>query len=32
MYVADRRFTENIDKAGEGLAAYMSEAISAAYR
>jgi len=32
MYVADHRFTENIDKAGEGLAAYMSQAISAAYR
>lgn len=32
MYFADRRFTENIDEAGEGLAAYMSEAISAAYR
>jgi len=29
MYVEDRRFTENIDKAGEGLAAYMSEAIQA---
>lgn len=29
MYVADPRFTENIDKAGEGLAAYMSEAIAA---
>lgn len=31
MYVADERFTENIDKAGEGLAAYMSVAIAAAY-
>ena len=31
MYVADARFTENIDKHGEGLAAYMSEAIAAAY-
>jgi len=29
MYVADPRFTENIDKAGEGLAEYMSEAIRA---
>lgn len=29
MYVADRRFTENIDRAGEGLAAYMSAAIAA---
>ncbi|MER7762951.1 MerR family transcriptional regulator [Streptomyces sp. NPDC097619] len=29
MYVADHRFTENIDKAGEGLAAYLSEAIVA---
>lgn len=32
MYVADHRFRENIDRAGEGLAAYMSEAIAAAYR
>jgi len=31
MYVADHRFTTNIDKAGEGLAAYMSAAIAAAY-
>lgn len=31
MYVADPRFTENIDKAGEGLAEYMSRAIAAAY-
>ena len=31
MYVADPRFTENIDKAGEGLAAYMSAAIAAKY-
>jgi DNA-binding transcriptional MerR regulator len=30
MYVADPRFTKNIDKHGEGLAAYMSEAIAAA--
>lgn len=29
MYVADSRFTENIDKAGPGLAAYMREAILA---
>jgi MerR family transcriptional regulator, thiopeptide resistance regulator len=29
MYVADSRFTENIDKAGPGLAQYMSEAIAA---
>jgi hypothetical protein len=29
MYVADARFTENIDKAGPGLAAYMREAILA---
>jgi DNA-binding transcriptional MerR regulator len=29
MYVADHRFTENIDKNGAGLAAYMSEAILA---
>lgn len=29
MYVGDSRFTTNIDKAGEGLAAYMSEAIAA---
>lgn len=29
MYVADPRFTENIDRAGAGLAAYMSEAIAA---
>jgi len=29
MYVADPRFTKNIDRAGEGLAAYMSEAIVA---
>jgi MerR family transcriptional regulator, thiopeptide resistance regulator len=29
MYVADARFTRNIDKAGEGLAAYMSAAIVA---
>jgi DNA-binding transcriptional MerR regulator len=29
MYVEDHRFTENIDKAGEGLAEYMSRAIQA---
>jgi DNA-binding transcriptional MerR regulator len=29
MYVADERFRKNIDKAGEGLAEYMSEAIAA---
>ena len=29
MYLADHRFTENIDRHGEGLAAYMSEAILA---
>ena len=29
MYVADSRFTENIYKAGEGLAAYLSAAIAA---
>jgi len=29
MYVADARFTKNIDKAREGLAKYMSEAIAA---
>ena len=27
MYVADERFTENIDKHGEGTAAYVSECI-----
>jgi DNA-binding transcriptional MerR regulator len=32
MYVADSRFTENIDKAGEGLARYVSEAIAANHR
>lgn len=31
MYVADQRFTENIDKAGTGLAQYMSDAIAARY-
>ncbi len=30
MYVADDRFTKNIDKNGEGLARYMSDAIAAA--
>ena len=29
LYVADSRFTENIDKAGEGLARYLSDAIAA---
>jgi DNA-binding transcriptional MerR regulator len=29
IYVADERFRKNIDKAGEGLAEYMSEAIAA---
>ncbi len=29
MYVADPRFTENIDRAAPGLARYMSEAIAA---
>ena len=29
MYVADVRFKENIDKAGEGLAEYLSAAIAA---
>lgn len=29
MYVADPRFTENIDKAGAGLAQYLSDAIAA---
>ena len=27
MYVADERFTKNIDKHGEGTAAYVSECI-----
>jgi hypothetical protein len=31
MYVADRRFADNIDKAGPGLSTYMSAAIEAAY-
>ena len=31
MYVADERFRENIDRHGEGLAAYLSKAIPAAY-
>ena len=30
MYIADQRFTDNIDKARTGLAAYISEAIGAA--
>ncbi len=29
MYVTDQRFTKNIDKAGEGLAQFMSEAMAA---
>ena len=32
MYVDDERFRENIDRHREGLAAYLSRAISAAYR
>lgn len=32
MYVADPRFTENIDRAAPGLAAYMSAAIAARAR
>jgi DNA-binding transcriptional MerR regulator len=32
MYVADPRFTENIDKAKSGLAQYMSDAIAALWR
>ena len=31
MYVADPRFTKNIDKTQDGLAAYLSAAIAAAY-
>lgn len=31
MYTTDPRFTENIDTAGDGLAAYLSEAIAARY-
>ena len=31
MYTADPLFTDNIDKAGEGLADYLSEAIAARY-
>jgi len=31
MYIADERFTENIDKTAEGLAAFMAEAFAAAY-
>ena len=27
MYVADQRFTKNIDKFGEGLAAYLRDGI-----
>jgi hypothetical protein len=32
MYVDDARFTRNIDKAGDGLARYMADAIAARYR
>ncbi|NNC91470.1 MAG: TipAS antibiotic-recognition domain-containing protein [Acidimicrobiia bacterium] len=32
MYIEDARFTENIDKAGVGLARYMADAIAARYR
>lgn len=32
MYVADERFRANIDKAGEGLARYLSDAIAARYQ
>jgi hypothetical protein len=31
IYTTDPRFTESIDKAGEGLAAYLSDAIAARY-
>lgn len=31
MYVADQRFADSIDKSGEGLSAFMSAAIAAAY-
>ncbi|MCL1694031.1 MAG: MerR family transcriptional regulator [Actinomycetia bacterium] len=31
MYTQDPRFTENINKAGDGLAAYLSDAIAARY-
>ncbi len=31
MYVADRRFADNIDKSGDGLSAYLSAAIEATY-
>ncbi len=31
MYVQDQRFTDNIDKHGEGLARYMSDAFAARY-
>lgn len=31
MYVADQRFTDNIDKTAVGLAAFMAEAFAAAY-
>ena len=31
MYASDPRFQENIDKAGEGLAVYLSEAIASRY-
>lgn len=32
MYSADQRFANTIDTAGEGIAAYMTAAIAAAYR
>ena len=31
MYIADQRFADNIDKSGEGLSAYLSAVIAAAY-
>ena len=31
MYIEDQRFTESIDRAGDGLAAYLSQAIAARY-
>jgi hypothetical protein len=31
MYVADERFRQNIDKSGDGLADYLSNAIAARY-
>jgi hypothetical protein len=32
MYSSDRRFRETIDRHADGLASYLSEAITAAYR